>query len=125
MNQFTRKRSYPSLVDSVRCATSYGAPSMRIAIIYLPHHRLSLNLFIKDKLHTMNVPKLSFCGRKPLLLEILEQGFQLTRRPNIYDFETSGYKFLSQAGRPAEAQLGKSGRNNPAPGCWESCLEKP
>ncbi|KRY15662.1 hypothetical protein T03_4450 [Trichinella britovi] len=31
----------------------------------------------------------------------------------------------SQAGRPAEAQLGKSGRNNPAPGCWESCLELP
>ncbi|KRY45217.1 hypothetical protein T03_8281 [Trichinella britovi] len=70
--------------------------------------------------HTMNVPKLNFCGRKPLLLEILEQGFQLTRRPNIYDFETPG-----QAGRPAEAQLGKSGRNNPAPGCWESCLELP
>ncbi|KRY02593.1 hypothetical protein T12_6183 [Trichinella patagoniensis] len=34
-------------------------------------------------------------------------------------------QFLSQAGRPAEAQLGKSGRNNPAPGCWESCLELP
>ncbi|KRX13187.1 hypothetical protein T07_4307 [Trichinella nelsoni] len=47
MNQFTRKRSYPSLLDSVSCATSYGAPSMRIAIIYLPHHRLSLTLFIK------------------------------------------------------------------------------
>ncbi|KRX39380.1 hypothetical protein T05_13731 [Trichinella murrelli] len=30
-----------------------------------------------------------------------------------------------QAGRPAEAQLGKSGRNNPAPGCWGSCLELP
>ncbi|KRX71359.1 hypothetical protein T06_11963 [Trichinella sp. T6] len=29
--------------------------------------------------HTMNVPKRNFCGRKPLLLEILEQGFQLTR----------------------------------------------
>ncbi|KRX32845.1 hypothetical protein T05_5212 [Trichinella murrelli] len=28
-------------------------------------------------------------------------------------------QFLSQAGRPAEAQLSKSGRNNPAPGCWE------
>ncbi|XP_003382003.1 conserved hypothetical protein [Trichinella spiralis] len=80
MNQFTRKRSYPSLLDSVSCATSYGAPSMRIAIIYLPHHRLSLTLLIKDQF---------------------------------------------QAGRPAEAQLGKSGRNNPAPGCWESCLELP
>ncbi|KRX59249.1 hypothetical protein T09_10688, partial [Trichinella sp. T9] len=38
--------------------------------------------------HIMNVPKRNFCGRKPLLLEILEQGFHLTRRPNIYDFET-------------------------------------
>ncbi|KRZ70013.1 hypothetical protein T08_1559 [Trichinella sp. T8] len=38
--------------------------------------------------HTMNVPKRNFCGRKPLLLEILVQGFQLTRHPNIYDFET-------------------------------------
>ncbi|XP_003367574.1 conserved hypothetical protein, partial [Trichinella spiralis] len=35
------------------------------------------------------------------------------------------YNQLSQAGRPAEAQLGKSGRNNPAPGCWESCHELP
>ncbi|KRY03677.1 hypothetical protein T12_2835 [Trichinella patagoniensis] len=50
MNQFTRKRSYPSLLHSVSCATSYGAPSMHIAIVYLPHHRLSLTLFIKDKL---------------------------------------------------------------------------
>ncbi|KRX49900.1 hypothetical protein T05_16076 [Trichinella murrelli] len=108
MNQFSRKRSYPSLLDSVSCATSYGALSMRIAIIYLPHHRFSLTLFIKDKF-----------GRKPLLLEILVQGFQLTRRPNIYDFETSG-----QAGRPVETHLGKSGRTNVVPGCWESCLEK-
>ncbi|KRY25345.1 hypothetical protein T03_14816 [Trichinella britovi] len=37
----------------------------------------------------MNVPKRNFCGRKPLLLEILVQGFQLNRHPNIYDFETS------------------------------------
>ncbi|KRZ89050.1 hypothetical protein T08_156 [Trichinella sp. T8] len=70
--------------------------------------------------HTMNVPKWNCSSWKPLPLEVLEQGFQLTRRPNIYDFETRG-----QAGRPAEAQLGKSGRNNPAPGCWESCLELP
>ncbi|XP_003381478.1 hypothetical protein Tsp_07152 [Trichinella spiralis] len=34
-------------------------------------------------------------------------------------------RFLSQAGRPAEARLGKSGRNNLASGCWESCLEWP
>ncbi|KRX38100.1 hypothetical protein T05_11287 [Trichinella murrelli] len=34
-------------------------------------------------------------------------------------------QFLCQAGRPAKAQLCKSGRNNPAPGCWESCLELP
>ncbi|KRY24702.1 hypothetical protein T01_11423 [Trichinella spiralis] len=67
--------------------------------------------------HTMNVPKRNFSGRKPLLLEILEQGFHLTRRPNIYDFETRGYKFLNQACRPAEAQL--------VLGCWESCLELP
>ncbi|KRY97421.1 hypothetical protein T11_6098 [Trichinella zimbabwensis] len=44
-------------------------------------------------------------------------------------FETRGYKeynqFLSQAGRPAEAQLGKSGRSNLAPRCWASCLEWP
>ncbi|KRZ64304.1 hypothetical protein T08_5472 [Trichinella sp. T8] len=45
----------------------------------------------------MNVPKLNFCGRKPLLLEILEQGFQLTRRPNIYDFETR-----SSSAKPAD-----------------------
>ncbi|KRY08219.1 hypothetical protein T12_5766 [Trichinella patagoniensis] len=96
MNQSTRKGSYPSLLDSVSCATSYEVPSMRIVIIYLPHHRLILTLFIKDKLHTMNVTKRNFSGQKPLLLEILEQGFQLTRRPNIYDFETSGYKVHRQ-----------------------------
>ncbi|KRX97956.1 hypothetical protein T4E_9563 [Trichinella pseudospiralis] len=54
--------------------------------------------------HTMNIPKRNFSGWKPLPLEILEQGFH-------------------QASRPAEIQLGKSGRNNLAPGCWESCLE--
>ncbi|KRY26726.1 hypothetical protein T01_14736 [Trichinella spiralis] len=66
----------------------------------------------------MDIPKRNFSGRKPLPLEILEQGFQLTRRPNIYDFETRG-----QAGRPAEAQLDKSGRSNLALRCWESFLE--
>ncbi|KRZ73022.1 hypothetical protein T10_9149 [Trichinella papuae] len=34
-------------------------------------------------------------------------------------------RFLSQAGRPAKAHLGKSGRSNLAPVCWESCLEWP
>ncbi|KRZ13059.1 hypothetical protein T11_16016 [Trichinella zimbabwensis] len=34
-------------------------------------------------------------------------------------------QFLSQAGRPAEAQLVKSGRSNLAPRCLESCLEWP
>ncbi|KRZ65290.1 hypothetical protein T10_6209 [Trichinella papuae] len=33
--------------------------------------------------------------------------------------------FLSQADRPAEAQLGKSGISNLVPGCLESCLEWP
>ncbi|KRY85043.1 hypothetical protein T4D_2943 [Trichinella pseudospiralis] len=71
---------------------------------------------------TMHIPKRNFSGWKPLPLELLEQGLCLTGCPNISDFETRGYKFLSQAGRPGKAQLGKSGRNL-APGCWESCLE--
>ncbi|KRZ69675.1 hypothetical protein T10_12726 [Trichinella papuae] len=58
-----------------------------------------------SKSHTMNIPKRNFSGRKPLPLEYNQ--------------------FLSQAGRPAEAQLGKSGRSNLAPECWESCLEWP
>ncbi|KRY94234.1 hypothetical protein T11_6610 [Trichinella zimbabwensis] len=32
---------------------------------------------------TMTNPKRNFSGWKPLPLEILEQGFHLTRRPNI------------------------------------------
>ncbi|KRZ92289.1 hypothetical protein T08_2931 [Trichinella sp. T8] len=107
-------RSYPSLLDTVSCATSYEAHFTRIVIIYLLHHRLGFTLFIDDQLwcvlscsfchavvptfhivvnphrHTMNVPKRNFIGRKPLPLEVPEQGFQLIRRPNIYDFKTRG-----------------------------------
>ncbi|KRZ68512.1 hypothetical protein T10_608 [Trichinella papuae] len=35
------------------------------------------------------------------------------------------YRASCQAGRPAEAQLGKNGKNNLVPGCWENCLEWP
>ncbi|KRX58711.1 hypothetical protein T09_8731 [Trichinella sp. T9] len=56
IKQSTRNRSYSSLLDSVSCATSYGAPSIGIAIIYLPHHRLSLTLFIKDKFQKLMKP---------------------------------------------------------------------
>ncbi|KRX18768.1 hypothetical protein T07_3930 [Trichinella nelsoni] len=72
----------------------------------------------------MDIPKWNFSGRKPLSLEVLEKGFQLTRRPNIYDFETRGYKRLSQTGRPAETQFGKSEKTNLVLGCWERCIEK-
>ncbi|KRY39454.1 hypothetical protein T01_6625 [Trichinella spiralis] len=37
---FIMRRCYPALPDSISCATSNGAPSPRIAIIHLPHHRL-------------------------------------------------------------------------------------
>ncbi|KRZ81109.1 hypothetical protein T08_6985, partial [Trichinella sp. T8] len=56
MKQSTRKRSYSSLLDSVSCATSYGAPSMRRVISHLPHHRLRLTLFIKDKFQKLMKP---------------------------------------------------------------------
>ncbi|KRY74259.1 hypothetical protein T4A_10533 [Trichinella pseudospiralis] len=97
MAQSTYKRSYSSLLVSVSCATSYGAPAPRIAVIHLPHHR-----------HTTPARN----TRTKLPLDPTSQHLRF-RNP----------RFLSQAGRPAEAQLGKSGRNNLAPGCWESCLE--
>ncbi|KRY76084.1 hypothetical protein T4A_3123 [Trichinella pseudospiralis] len=43
--------------------------------------------------------------------------------PDVPTFKISKPADTSQTGRPAEAQLGKSRRNNLAPGCWESCLE--
>ncbi|KRX39585.1 hypothetical protein T05_9706 [Trichinella murrelli] len=85
MNQFSRKRSYPSLLDSVVLSCSFAHAAVP-----------TVQMVVDPLRHTMNVPKLNFCGRKPLLLEILEQGFQLTRRPNIYDFKTSGYKNRKQ-----------------------------
>ncbi|XP_003369280.1 hypothetical protein Tsp_04701 [Trichinella spiralis] len=62
------------------------------AAMFMP----TFQMVVRPHRHTMNVPKRNFSGRKPLLLEILEQGFHLTRRPNIYDFETRGYKVHRQ-----------------------------
>ncbi|KRZ13040.1 hypothetical protein T11_2167 [Trichinella zimbabwensis] len=67
----------------------------------------------------MNIPKRNFSGWKPLLklgcstetglpLDPTSQHLRF-RNPREYN------QFLSQAGRPAEAQLGKSGRSNLAP----------
>ncbi|KRY60591.1 hypothetical protein T03_14522 [Trichinella britovi] len=56
-HEFHYEPIYPSLLNSVSCATSYGAPSMRIAIIYLPHHRLNLTLFIKDEFQKLIKPQ--------------------------------------------------------------------
>ncbi|KRX39037.1 hypothetical protein T05_14950, partial [Trichinella murrelli] len=39
-------RSYPSLLDSVSCATSYGAPSL--------HHSFSFTLFTNDPVEETN-----------------------------------------------------------------------
>ncbi|KRY56562.1 hypothetical protein T03_7724 [Trichinella britovi] len=42
----TARRSYPSLLDSVSCATSYGAPSL--------HHSFSFTLFTNDPVEETN-----------------------------------------------------------------------
>ncbi|KRY81118.1 hypothetical protein T4D_13414 [Trichinella pseudospiralis] len=133
MAQSTYKRIYSSLLVSVSCATSYGAPAPRIAVIHLPHHRHSFTLFINDQF-CANIPDATPAGntRTRLPLDPTSQHLRF-RNPRVQgllaeilfflfpDYEYN--QFLSQAGRPAEAQLGKSGRNNLAPGCWESCLE--
>ncbi|KRY71933.1 hypothetical protein T4B_7035 [Trichinella pseudospiralis] len=69
---------------------------------------------------TMHIPKRNFSGWKPLPLPGTR--FMLDRMSQYFRFRNPW--FLSQAGRPGKAQLGKSGRNL-APGCWESCLEWP
>ncbi|KRZ71316.1 hypothetical protein T10_5063 [Trichinella papuae] len=48
--QFTCKRSYPSLSDSVSCATSYKASSYEeIASVLLLHYLLSFSLFVNNQ----------------------------------------------------------------------------
>ncbi|KRY34138.1 hypothetical protein T03_12533 [Trichinella britovi] len=119
MNQFKRKRSYPSLLDSVSCATSYGAPSMRIAIIYLPHRRLSLTLcanipdgcLSSQTYHERSKaeflwPEATLAGNIDAPAKMLmPSSFVPFFLPHNYSYN----QFLSQAGRPTEAQLGKSG----------------
>ncbi|KRY50381.1 hypothetical protein T03_9390 [Trichinella britovi] len=51
-------------------------------------------------------------------MEVLEQGFQLTRRPNIYDFKTRG-----QAGRPSEASFAKVEETTLRPGFGKVALK--
>ncbi|KRX45661.1 hypothetical protein T05_1375 [Trichinella murrelli] len=76
-------RFYPKLIKHqvVRAFVlflSCGCANLPFHIVVNPHR------------HTMNIPKRNFIGRKPLPLEVPEQGFQLIRRPNIYDFKTRG-----------------------------------
>ncbi|KRY92403.1 hypothetical protein T4D_2217 [Trichinella pseudospiralis] len=101
---------YPSLSGSVSCAISYRASTRRIASIHLLHHGLSLpcssinkprkgynsrwcffvhaalltfQIIVSLHSRTINAPKRNFGGQQTLPLKVLEQGFNLTRYPNI------------------------------------------